>query len=175
MIIVELEVYKHRALESIKNGRFTLGFIGGSITDSRGGKRWPEHVTNWFVEKFPEVGIYIENAAIGATGSNLAVFRAERDIINRNCDLIFIEYAVNDMSELVEQRNRSREGLIRKLLKNSNSNLLLVYTYSQQMYTDMMNGVIPPTILEFEELGAHYSIGSVWMGLYALEEVKSWG
>lgn len=172
-----LEVYKHRAglprtLEALNKGKLTLGFIGGSITDSRGGNRWPERVISWFVEMFPEVRVYIENAAIGATGSDLAVFRAERDLINRNCDLIFIEYAVNDMSEPFEQRNRSAEGLIRKLLDNGKSDLVLVYTYKQDMYADMINGIVPPTIREYEELGSHYNIGSVWMGLYALEEVK---
>lgn len=174
---MELEVYKYRAglpktLNALKSGKLTLGFIGGSITESRGEKRWPERVISWFVEKFPDVRIYVENAAIGATGSDLAVFRAERDLINRNCDLIFIEYAVNDSSEPVEQRTRSREGLIRKILNNSDCDLVLVYTYNQQMYTDMMNGIIPDSIRELEELGEHYDIGSVWMALYALEEVK---
>jgi len=173
---MELEIYKHRAgltrtLNALKSGKFTLGFVGSSITDSRGEKRWPERVTSWFVEKFPDVRIYIENAAIGATGSDLAVFRAERDLINRNCDIVFIEYAVIDNAEPSERRQRSREGLIRKLLADERD-LVLVYSYDQTMYTNMMKGIVPPTISEFEELGAYYNIGSVWMGNYALEEVK---
>lgn len=66
---------------------------------------------------------------------------------------------------------RSREGLIRKLLKEDRD-LVITYTYMQDMYEDMMNGIVPASIKEFEELAEHYKIGSVWMGLYALEEVK---
>ena len=80
---MELEVFKYRrvlnrTLEAIKRGKLTIGFIGGSITDSRGRNRWPEPVTSWFMDKFPNVKIIVENAAIGGTGSELAVFRADR-------------------------------------------------------------------------------------------------
>ncbi len=174
---MELEIYKHRSglprtLQALKSGTITIGFIGGSITDSRESNRWPEHVTSWFVETFPNVRVCVENAAIGATGSDLAVFRAERDLINRNCDLVFIEYAVNDNDVPSEKRMRTREGLIRKLLAKEDRDLVLVYTYQQSMYNDMINGNVPASISDFEALGENYRIGSVWMALYALEEVK---
>ena len=171
-----LEIYKKRKgfprlLEAIKNGKATIGFIGGSITDQSSGSRWSENVCSWFSEKFPEVRFNIENAAIGGTGSDLAVFRAERDLLNRNCDIVFVEYAVNDFGEKTEKRMRSREGLIRKLLKE-NRDLVITYTYIQDMYKDMINGRVPASIAEFEEIAIHYDISSVWMGLYALEELK---
>lgn len=174
---MELEIYKHRSglprtLQALKNGIITIGFIGGSITDSREANRWPEHVTSWFVENYPNVRVCVENAAIGATGSDLAVFRAERDLINRKCDLVFIEFAVNDNDVPSEKRMRTREGLIRKLLAEEDRDLVLVYTYQQTMYNDMMSGNVPTSVSDFEELGEHYGIGSVWMALYALEEVK---
>jgi len=171
-----LEVYKYRnglgrTIKALKKGSVTLGFIGGSIS-TPSGNRWPEYITAWFMENFPDVRIYEENAAIGATGSDLAVFRAERDLINRNCDLVFIEYAVNDIWESEEKRMRTREGLIRKLLNEEERDIILVYTFMQAMYEDMINGKVPDTIKGFENLGEHYGISSIWMGLYALEEVK---
>jgi len=66
----------------------TIGFLGGSITDPRPGYNWPEPVIGWFVNRFPGVRLSVENAAIGATGSALAVFRAQWDIIDRHCDLV---------------------------------------------------------------------------------------
>jgi hypothetical protein len=50
---------------------------------------------------------------------------------------------------------------------------VLVYTFAQDMYADMIAGRVPPSVAEFEELGAYYGIGSVWMGLHALREVQS--
>ena len=173
---MELEVFKYRrvlnrTLEAIKRGKLTIGFIDGSITDSRGRNRWPEPVTSWFMDKFPNVKIIVENAAIGGTGSELAVFRAKRDIIERNCDLIFVEFAVNDNDLPREKTMRTREGLLRKLLVKGKSDLVLSYTFCMEMYDEMINSKVPTTINEFEILANHYDISSVWMGLYALDEV----
>lgn len=172
-----MEIYQHRGRlqhtrEALKAGKITLGFIGGSITDPRPEWNWPEPVCAWFVEKYPDVCVLVENAAIGATGSDLAVFRAERDLINRGCDLVFVEYAVNDDDIPSERRLRSREGLARKLLRGEGRDVIFTYTYSQSMYADMMQGNIPSSIAEFEQLADHYQISSVWMGLHALREVQ---
>ncbi len=173
-----MNICKHRGglqktLEALKKARITLGFIGGSITDGRPEWNWPEPVCAWFVDNFPGVRVTVENAAIGATGSDLAVFRAERDLIQRGCDLVFVEFAVNDEGAPVEQRLRSREGLIRKLLKGPGRDVVLTYTYSQPMYTAMLEGKMPATIAEFEQIADHYALGSVWMGLHALQEVQT--
>ena len=116
-----LQVFQHRGglartLGALKSGAVTLGFIGGSITDPRPGYTWPEPVIAWFASTFPGVRIAVENAAIGATGSELAVFRARRDLIGRGCDVVFVEFAVNDSGEPADKRMRTREGLLRKLL-----------------------------------------------------------
>ncbi|HHY82885.1 MAG TPA: SGNH/GDSL hydrolase family protein [Clostridiales bacterium] len=158
---------------AIKNGKLTIGFIGGSITDPRNGYNWPEFIIRWFVDKYPNVRIVEENAAIGATGSELAVFRAEKDLIDRHCDLVFIEFAVNDAGVPKEKRMRAREGLIRKLLKDKDRDLVFVYTFWQGMYEEMLAGQVPESIKDFEELARYYDIGSVWVGQYALNEVKA--
>jgi lysophospholipase L1-like esterase len=160
-----------RTLKAIRAGKLILGFTGGSITDPRAGWNWPEAVTAWFVEQFPGVRISVENAGIGATGSELGVFRAQRDLINRGCDLVFVEYAVNDQGDPSEHRGRTREGLLRKLLAGEGRDIVLTYTYSQEQYADITAGRVPATVAELEELGKHYNIGSIWMGWYAMQEV----
>ncbi|MBW5444819.1 hypothetical protein GE107_01910 [Cohnella sp. CFH 77786] len=175
---MKLEVYRHRAplahtFESIGLGGITVGFIGGSITDARKCHgNWPETVVHGLAERYEGLRIRVENAAISATGSDLAVFRAERDLISRGCDLVFVEFAVNDEHEPAAKRMKTREGLIRKLLKDGKRDVVLVYAYSQQMYEDMAGGRLPPSIEEFERLAEHYGIGSAWAGLHAWEEVK---
>ncbi len=104
-------------------------------------------------------------------GSDLALFRAERDLIHRHCDLIFVEFAVNDYRTEPERRMKAREGLIRKLLADGRSELILVYTYCQNMYEEMACGEVPDSIAEFEQLAEHYGISSVWAGRHAWEEV----
>lgn len=175
--MMNAKIWKHRSgLPQVKKrigeGQLTIGFLGGSITDERAKHNWPEPVIAWFVEKYPELRIIVENAAIGATGSEQAVFRAERDILDRGCDLIFVEYAVNDFGCPTEKRMRTREGLLRKLLAEKGKDVILVYTYNQPMYEDMSKDEVPSSIAEFEQLAEHYGIGSIWMGLHAFEEVK---
>lgn len=162
-----------RTRRRLREGALTVGFLGGSITDARPGHNWPEPVIAWLVDRFPGVRLTVENAAIGATGSDLAAFRARRDIIGRGCDLVFVEYAVNDIGEPAAKRMRSREGLLRQLLAGEGRDVVLAYTYCQEMYADMATGRVPPSVAEFEGLAAHYRLPSVWMGLHALRDVEA--
>jgi len=174
MLEQQINHHRHplaRTMRQLEQGHLTIGFIGGSITDARPRHNWPEPVIAWFVEQYPHARISVENAAIGATGSDLAVFRAKRDLINRGCDLVFVEYAVNDAGEPSNKRMRSREGLVRMLL-DSDCDVLFAYTFSQDMYEVMIAGGMPDTIKEMEQLAEHYGIGSIWMGLHALNEVQ---
>ena len=157
----------------IATGMVTLGFIGGSITDGRPRYNWPEYVVQWLIEQYPTVRFRIENAAIGATGSDLGVFRVQRDLIDRGCNIVFIEYAVNDDEIPTEKRHRSREGLIRKLLQGDAKDLILVYTFCNTMLISMEDDSYPPSIEEFEQLANYYQLPSIWVGKYGLDQVKS--
>jgi hypothetical protein len=123
------------------------------------------------IDRFPNVRIREDNAAIGATGSELAVFRAQADLIDAGCDLVFVEFAVNDSGEESTKRARTREGLVRKLLA-AGRDVVFTYTFAQGFYEEINQGKVPASIQEFENLAAHYGIGSVWMSLHTLNEVK---
>ncbi|WP_221469563.1 SGNH/GDSL hydrolase family protein [Cohnella nanjingensis] len=170
--IVHIRGTLANTIRKLKEGALTVGFIGGSITDARPGHNWPEPVNRWLVESYPDVRLSVENAGIGATGSDLAAFRAQRDLIDTGCDLVFVEFAVNDYGTPTNRRNRTREGLLRQLLADGRRDVVLVYTYNQPMYEAMMADGVPDSIAEFETLGEHYGLSSVWMGKHALEEVK---
>jgi hypothetical protein len=156
----------------------TVGFLGGSITAPHTGTRWPEPFLAWLVDAHPGVRVTVENAALGATGSDLAVFRVQSEIIDRACDLVFVEYAVNDFDQPTARRHRTREGLLRQLA-TAPCDVVLVYTFRAEMLPDMEAGRVPPSIAEFETLADHYGLTSIWMGLHSLREVQrgliTWG
>jgi len=160
-----------RTLQAIAANRLTIGFIGGSIT-ADWDHNWPTPVTTWLAGTFPNLSLTAENAAIGATGSDSACLRMDREIIQRHCDITFVEYAVNDHSTPSARRQNTREGLIRKLMA-AGQDVVLVYTFCQEMYADMLAGEVPASIAEFEALAEYYGIGSVWAGLHALNEVRA--
>lgn len=174
--IDQLSVLAHRrplsrTRQRLQEKRLTLGFIGGSITaDSE--YSWPNPVIAWFLDSYPDTMITVENAAIGATGSDSGCLRADAELIARGCDLTFVEYAVNDNSVETRRRNDTREGLIRKLLA-AGQDVVVVYTFGQGMYDEMMGGKVPASIAEFELIAEHYGLGSVWAGLYGLNDVRA--
>jgi hypothetical protein len=149
----------------------TVGFLGGSITAPKTGTRWPEPFLAWLIDTHPSVRVTVENAALGATGSDLAVFRVQSEILDRGCDLVFVEFAVNDFDQPTARRNRTREGLLRRLAV-APCDVVLVYTFRAEMLPDMETGRIPPSIAEFETLADHYGLTSIWMGLHSLREVQ---
>lgn len=156
---------------ALARGRITVGFLGGSITAARTGTRWPEPFLAGLLATYPGLRVVVENAAIGATGSDLAVFRAQRDIIARGCDLVFVEYSVNDFDQPTGQRRRTREGLVRQLLA-APCDVVIVHAFRQEMLPDLLAGRLAASVAEFEELAAHYDMSSVDMGLHALREVR---
>ena len=163
-----------RTRAAIDKGFLTIGFIGGSVTDPRPPYTWPYTTTAWFQQMFPGLQIQVENAAIGGTGSDYAIFRAKEHLIDRGCDLVFVEYAANDYKFATSYRMPVREGLLRKLLA-AGSDVVLTYIFHQEQYADMIANRVPSTIVEFEQLADRYNLGSVWMGLNALREVQAGG
>ncbi len=157
--------------QGIENGRVNLGFAGGSITTAASQNNWPLYFRGWFVNRFPEVRLNLFNAAIGATGSMCGLMLAQKELIETKCDLVFIEYAVNDNAADADERMRTREGLIRKLLQH-NIDVVLVYTFYQNMFDEMKDGGVPQSILDLEKLAEHYNISSVFMAKEAYEQVE---
>ena len=104
--------------EAEKKGKLKIGFLGGSITQgcnpSLPENAYVERVTRWFKERFPKVEVEKINAGVGATGSLIGVHRVERDIIAHQPDLVFVEFAANDVPPKVNT-SISYESLIRKL------------------------------------------------------------
>ena len=71
-----------RTRRPLGQGALTVGFSGGSLIDARPGWNWPGPLWAWFVENCPGVRLRGENAVIGATGSALAVWHAQGDLIH---------------------------------------------------------------------------------------------
>ncbi len=109
-----------RVLQRALNGEeITVGFLGGSITQgcnpSLPKNAYVERVYKWFQETFPETKINKINVGVGATGSLIGVHRVEKDLLVHKPDLIFVEFAANDVPPK-EKTNLSYESLIRRIL-----------------------------------------------------------
>jgi alpha-L-fucosidase 2 len=95
-----------------KTGR--VAFLGGSITAMSG---WRELVMQDLQRRFPRTEFDFIGAGIGSLGSVPHAFRLERDVFSRGpVDLLFVEAAVNDASNIPDRPDlmlRGLEGVVR--------------------------------------------------------------
>jgi len=102
--------------------KVTVAVIGGSIT--QGAKatkpelRYGNLVADWWRKAFPKAQVEFVNAGVGATGSNFAALRAQRDLLSHNPDFVVVEFGVNDGN--TQAFAETLEGLIRQILKQPN-------------------------------------------------------
>lgn len=120
-----------------KGKNLTVAFLGGSITQGCNStvyeKCYVELVAKWFREKFDNIKVEHINAGVGATGSLIGVHRAEKQVLNRKPDIIFVDAAVNDKD--LEFFKISYESEIRKLLSSESKPAVI------EVFMTMENGV----------------------------------
>ncbi len=101
----------------------TVAFIGGSLT-------WGACASNpqltssraligqYLQKKYPASSFNLIDAAIGGTGSQLGIFRMERDVMRFKPDLIFLDFTVNDgLFDSSLEPLVSYETILRRFLK----------------------------------------------------------
>ncbi|MFG0265248.1 MAG: GDSL-type esterase/lipase family protein, partial [Rhodopirellula sp. JB055] len=151
-------IAKVKAGESVR-----VAYLGGSITAAPG---WRIQSREWLQEQFPNATVNEIRAAIGGTGSNLGVFRLQRDALRHDPDLLFVEFAVNDGGTAPERIHRSMEGIIRQTwAANPATDICFVYTLTQPMLSDLKAGKMPRAASAMEDLADHYSIPSIHFGV----------
>lgn len=139
-----------------------VGYLGGSITAANG---WRVKSLKWLKEQYPSAKLSEINAAIGGTGSDLGVFRAQQDVISKKPDLLFIEFAVNDGGAAPIQIQRCMEGIVRQTWKaNPDTDICFVYTLSEPMLKDYQSGKFSRSATAMEGVADHYGIPSIAFG-----------
>ena len=140
----------------LRQGRVnTIGFIGGSITTGAksGGLAfsWPKLVFDWFTDAFPETSLEYVNAAIGATGTDFGAHRVQRDLLESDPDVVFVEFAVNDGR--TPACRETLEGMLRQILKSrSQPAVMLLFTMAsggsnaQQWHSEVGNHYALPMV-----------------------------
>lgn len=126
-------------MKKAANGEeITVGFIGGSITEGIGAGAdlcWAKLTYDALCEMFPDTKINYVNAGLSGTPSILGVVRAERDLFkDKNPDIVFIEFAVNDGGE--QMNKNCYESLVKKSLSKENDPaVVLLFTVLKNRYS----------------------------------------
>ncbi len=157
-----------KLMESAKNGgEYTIGFLGGSITQGSLATL-PERcyaylVYDWWQKKFSNATFRFVNAGIGGTTSLYGAARAWKDLLMYRPDFVVVDFTVNDDATLLFQE--SFEGVLRKLYSAEKHPAVLV-----------LNNVFYDTGVNAQEyhneVAAHYQIPCVSMRESLYAEIK---
>ena len=147
--------------ENEKTGR--VAFLGGSITFNPG---WRNGVMAYLQKRFPDTRFDFIAAGIPSVGSNGHAFRLQRDILMRGpVDLLFIESAVNDVSNIPDKPQiilRATEGIVRHIRKNNpRTDIVQMHFAAPELLASWDAGEMPPTTATYEKVAAHYGCVSL--------------
>lgn len=142
-----------RAMKKAKEeGRLTIGFIGGSITQGASAtastRNYAALTAQWWRDKFPGAEISAINAGIGATGTYIAVHRLQADLLVHKPDIVIIDFAVNDAPS--PHLARQYEGLVRRILQAENRPGVILLSMLNRDGTNMQE--------VHESIGYHYDL-----------------
>lgn len=157
--------------------KIVIGYLGGSITYQPG---YRIQTVAQLKKLYPTLDVTGINAGIGGTGSDLGVYRLERDVLAKKPDLLVVEYAVNDGGTAADEIGRSMEGIVRKAWKECpECDILFVYTVSETDLTvrngkpgRLLEGKYPWSAVPMEKVADYYNIPSICFGLAVADLIK---
>ncbi|NQV27915.1 MAG: SGNH/GDSL hydrolase family protein [Rhodopirellula sp.] len=170
---VKAELFRSRdglgnVLKKLRDGQpVNIAYLGGSITAAAG---WRVKTREWFSKEFPKAEVNEIHAAIGGTGSDLGVFRVQRDALRHKPDLLFVEFAVNDGGATPHRIWQAVEGIVRQTwAANPRTDICFVYTYRVGYEANLQKGLCPTAASAMELLADHYGIPSINFALKIVE------
>ncbi len=114
-------------------------YFGGSITVGSGatsaGNCWREKVGQWFIRTYPGTKVNNFNAGIGGTGSELGYYRAHKDVLAQDPDIVFMEFAVNDVYKTKQETQFLMESIVRGIQKES-PDTYIIFVYTSEIKND---------------------------------------
>lgn len=129
---------ENKLSKALQGDKITVAYLGGSITEGVGGTPdtcYAKLSFDYIAENYGK-GDNMEyvNAGVSGTPSILGNLRVQKDVLDKNADIVFIEFAVNDgMDQLYKD---SYESLVRTVLKQDNEPaVILLFTVTETGHT----------------------------------------
>jgi lysophospholipase L1-like esterase len=152
-------------------------FFGGSLTWGANASdpqitSYRGLMTQFLREKYPSTAITFYDAAIGGTGSQLGMFRLDRDVLARKPDLVFLDFTVNDWAEGTDQQTLgSYERILRELL--ANRAMVMPVFMMFRGHAEMPDAPLPARHQAHLKLAEAYSLPSANTVPYVLDKIRA--
>ncbi len=147
-----------------KDKKLNIGYFGGSITEGSGASSW--HKTSWRARltahlraSYPDAEIKEIMAAVGGTGTDLGLCRCGHDLLSGDPDLVFIEFATNDMAMSYRDQLYGYENCLRQILGFKNTvDIVCVFSATQGTEKLILEGGNFGSRSVQATLAAHYGL-----------------
>lgn len=148
-----------------------VAFLGGSITASQG---WRVLVRDHLKAAYPASPLTEIFAAIPGTDSAFGACRLADQVLAHSPDLLFVEFAVNDIGAAPERIRAAMEGIVRQTWsRQPRADIVFVYTVSQSQVPDLQAGRPAATARAMEEIADHYGIPSIQLGVEVVRQLDA--
>ena len=115
----------------------TVVFFGGSLTWSANASEpnvtgFRGLMADYLTARYPDAHFTFVDAAIGGTGSNLGMFRLERDVLAKRPDFVFLDFSCNDGGENTDIANTCcYEYILRELIGRGIPVQQMIFTFRE--------------------------------------------
>ena len=157
---------------------FRAAFLGGSITEGVGcsttSKRYTSQIVERLNRRLPEINFIEINAGVGGTPSALGLFRLDYEVLSKNPDILFVEFAVNDTGAEV-QMSRYLEGIVRNARRRyPELPIVFLYTYGAHIINTTREN--PSFVIkEQTKVADAYGIPHINMGYDLYDKIMDYG
>lgn len=129
---------ENKLAKALNGEKITVAYIGGSITEGVGADAencYAKLSYNYISENYGKDGnMEYVNAGVSGTPSILGNLRLKKDVLDKNADIVFVEFAVNDGMDQIYKE--SYESLLRTVLKQENDPaVILLFTVTKTGHT----------------------------------------
>ncbi len=156
-----------KAIEKARSGQeTTIAYLGGSITQGFNGGE--ENYAKLSFQSFADQygtgdNVKYVNAGMAGTPSMLGLIRAERDVLQHEPDIVFVEFAVNDAND--ELNMTAYESLLRRILDSKKQPaVVLIFTVTDTGYSAQK---------EMESIGRHYDLPMISVKDAIMPEIEA--
>lgn len=105
----------------LEKDEITVVYLGGSHVQGSSASlpkyNYVGRTTAFLQQAFPDKKVTGVNAGVGGTGSNYGILRLKRDVIDKNPDIVMIEWSGNDAGYDQSEVKKQMEGIVRQLLE----------------------------------------------------------
>lgn len=154
----------------------TVAYFGASVTNGAGASsednKWRWLVHHWLEAEYPDTQFVHSHVVNGGTGAHLGASRLQREVLDHDPALVFIEFSVNDGGQPFEECIKTMEGLVRQTWRHDpTADIIILHVINTGVLKSYEKGELPSTAAAFETVAEHYGVPTINVAWVAAQKL----